>query len=130
MTRGAETRLPDRILVVDDDEAVRALAVDFLRESGYRVEEAHDAATALGILEQHAAELAMLMTDVRMPGESDGLQLARLTAERWPQIAILVTSATYSPAWGDLPANTAFIQKPWRGVEMLRTVEQLTRRRR
>jgi PAS domain S-box-containing protein len=83
---GSET-----ILVVEDDDDVRAYTVGMLRELGYRVIEAHDGATALKLLERGDQAVALLLTDVVMP-EMSGSQLADAATALRPDIRILYTS--------------------------------------
>ena len=66
---GSET-----ILVVEDDDAVRAYSTDALRELGYRVLEAPNAGAALEILDQQA-DVRLLFTDIGLPGPMNGRQL-------------------------------------------------------
>jgi CheY-like chemotaxis protein len=65
----------ESVLVVEDEDAVRAYAANVLRELGYRVSEASGAKAALAILES-AEEFDLLLTDVVMPGEMNGRELA------------------------------------------------------
>ena len=83
--------LETTILVVEDDGAVRASAVEMLRQLGYRVLQAHDAATALRIIEAGEA-IDLLFTDVVMPGPLRSPELARIASERLPSLAVLFTS--------------------------------------
>lgn len=48
-----------------------------------------------------------------MPGDTDGFRLARIVAERWPHIEIVVSSGRLKPEDGDFPAKAAFISKPF-----------------
>ncbi len=81
----------ETILVVEDDDDVRAYTVGMLRELGYRVIEAHDGATALKLLERGDQSVALLLTDVVMP-EMSGSQLADAATTVQPGIRILYTS--------------------------------------
>ncbi len=65
----------ESVLVVEDDDAVRAYTADILRELGYSVAEAPSAKAALAILE-NAGQLDLLLTDVVMPGDMNGRELA------------------------------------------------------
>lgn len=79
----------NRILIVDDDEALRRLIGDFLKGHGYAVFEADGGQAMRGILEQEPVDVVVL--DVMMPGE-DGLSLARtLSARR--DLGIIMVSA-------------------------------------
>src|SRR4030095_9679257 len=65
----------ETILVVEDDDGVRQQSVESLRELGYRVIEARDGASALEGLAEHG-DVALLFTDVVLPGGRSGAQLA------------------------------------------------------
>jgi CheY-like chemotaxis protein len=97
------------VLVVEDETLIRLLANDMLSEAGYRVLEARDGQEALTILEVHAG-VRTLFTDVTMPN-LDGLSLAKIVSERWPQIGILLTSGLVAPS--ELPKGARFISKPY-----------------
>ncbi|MBA2935173.1 PAS domain-containing protein [Sphingomonas sp. CGMCC 1.13654] len=86
MGHGAET-----ILVVEDDDDVRAHTVDLLRELGYRVLEAHDGDTALRLLARPDQDVQLLLTDVVMPAMS-GWELAKAARSEQPQLKVLFTS--------------------------------------
>ncbi|HUZ91826.1 MAG TPA: response regulator, partial [Methylocella sp.] len=83
---GSET-----VLLVDDDEIVRATVASMLESLGYEVIEAASGAEAISILEQGTA-IALLFTDVVMPGAANGRKLAEWAVEINPAIKILFTS--------------------------------------
>jgi CheY-like chemotaxis protein len=85
-TRGKET-----ILVVEDEQDVRALVADMLRELGYDVLEAGDGQAALGLLYRRP-DIRLLFTDVGLPGGIDGRQLAERARVNRPDLTILYTS--------------------------------------
>jgi two-component system, response regulator PdtaR len=97
------------VLVAEDETLIRLLANEMLSEAGYRVLEARDGQEALTILEVHA-DVRALFTDVTMPN-LDGLSLAKIVSERWPQIGILLTSGLVAPS--ELPNGARFIGKPY-----------------
>jgi signal transduction histidine kinase/DNA-binding response OmpR family regulator len=105
----------ETILVVEDDEDVRAYAVDCLRELGYVVLEAADAASALAIIEQKRA-IHLLFTDLGLPGAMDGKALAdRFRAAR-PRAKILITTAYAGSALvheGRLDPGVELLTKPF-----------------
>lgn len=83
---GSET-----ILLVEDNEGVRRMAMRQLKELGYKVVEAEDATQAITLLD-NGAEVDLLFTDIVMPGGATGHDLAREAQARRPQIRILYTS--------------------------------------
>lgn len=100
------------ILVVEDDVVVRMLACDILAEGGLRSIEAGNAAEALLLL-QVRPDIALMFTDVDMPGELNGLGLARLVASRHPALPMLITTGGAGLATIDLPAKARFLNKPY-----------------
>jgi CheY-like chemotaxis protein len=87
--------VPDEILVLvaEDEELVRFLIAEVLRDEGIEVMEVGHAQAALDTLQQHAVRIHVLFTDIQMPGPMDGLALAHHTSKNWPWIGLLITSA-------------------------------------
>lgn len=83
---------PVIILVVEDEALVSMNVCEFLVEQEFTVFAAQDAAEALGLLEQLDGKIDLLFTDVNMPGEQNGFDLARQVARWWPAVRILITS--------------------------------------
>jgi putative two-component system response regulator len=120
---------PIRLLVVDDDEAIRVAITRFLRSRGYDVTAVGSAADALAALERDRIELALC--DVRMPGMT-GLELLAAALERDPTLAILMLTAvndapTATEAFG-LGASD-YLVKPVELVDLQRAVERALHRR-
>ena len=99
-----------RVLLVDDDSAVRATLASFLRNSGMAVREARDAAEALALLE--AEPFDALVSDIVMPGALDGLGLVRAARERRPGLTILLVSGFGSSAADAAASGFAVLAKP------------------
>ncbi|MDP4026755.1 response regulator [Methylobacterium sp. NEAU 140] len=97
-------------VVAEDEPLMRFETSDFLADEGYEVAEAHDAASALAAVERLGG-VDLLFTDVRMPGERDGADLAREVARRWPGTRIIVCSALPRP--DALPGGAHFFDKPF-----------------
>ena len=110
----------ERILVVEDDDPLRAYTTEILRELGYRVLEAADANSALEIL---AAEtgIDLLLTDVVMPGGVNGRQLADEAIRRHPTLKVLFMTGYTRNAivhHGRLDAGIYMIGKPFSFQEL------------
>jgi two-component system, cell cycle sensor histidine kinase and response regulator CckA len=115
------------VLLVEDEEAVRALAHHVLQTHGYRVFAAGDAEDALGILEAGGAAIDLLATDVVMPGVS-GRELAEALRPRFPGLRVLYTSGYTDDTvvrHGVLHEQVAFLQKPYTPTDLLRKVRQV-----
>ena len=89
---------------------------------GYRTIEAVDSGEALGQLERNS-EIDLLLTDVRMPGDMDGAELAFTVRSRWPTIGIVVVSGYFDPKASRLPANIGFLSKPYRIKALQEAIE-------
>ncbi|MGO4835803.1 ATP-binding protein, partial [Rhizobiaceae sp. 2RAB30] len=116
----------ETILVVEDDERVRALTVDALRELGYRVIQAADAAEALRRLEAHPA-VSLLFTDIVMPGMS-GRRLADQAVIGNPALKTLFTTGFARNAVshnGMLDQGVNFIAKPFSMEQLARKVRDV-----
>jgi CheY-like chemotaxis protein len=81
--------------------------------------EADNAIQALELLNHCAAEIAVLFTDVRMPGSMDGLELARVAHMSWPWIRVIVTSGAFGKPSDTLPEDADFLRKPWLPLDLL-----------
>ena len=84
--RGRET-----VLLVEDENAVRYPACEFLRQCGYTVIEGKDGLHAVEAADKHEGPIDLMITDVVMPGMSGG-QLAELLAEKYPAMKVLFVS--------------------------------------
>jgi CheY-like chemotaxis protein len=107
------------LLIAEDDIAIRTPMADFLRDAGYDVMEAGSADEAVAIFES-GAPIALLFSDVRMPGSMDGCELARKVRSQWPDTHVLLTSG-YSSAWSQAADETSsrFLPKPYRPLSLL-----------
>ncbi len=105
----------ETILVVEDDEDVRANSIDSLRELGYRVIEAADAAEPLRIVASDGA-IRLLFTDVGLPGGQNGRQLADAARRDRPELKVLFTTGYARDAivhHGRLDPGVELIVKPY-----------------
>ena len=109
---------PTFVLVVEDEMLLRMRAVDMVEDAGYSPLEAVDAAQAVAILESRS-DIAMVLTDIQMPGAMDGLGLARAVHKRWPPIKIILVSGQQGLADIDSPANSRFFGKPLEAKVMI-----------
>lgn len=100
-------------LVVDDDVLILMDAADILTAAGFRPLEAQDVDAAEAMLTKYVDQIALLFTDVQMPGSRDGFDLTKMTAERWPEVSIIVASGLANPDDGLMPSGAVFVRKPF-----------------
>jgi signal transduction histidine kinase/DNA-binding response OmpR family regulator len=109
------SRPGERILVVEDDDDVRAFTAGSLRELGYQVLEAGDAAAALEILARDSG-LHLLFTDLGLPGGVDGSVLSKRAQAMRPSLRVLITTAYAAGALihdGRLDPGIDLLTKPF-----------------
>jgi CheY-like chemotaxis protein len=116
----------DAILVVEDEALVRMVAVDALSETGLRLYEAGDAEEALAVLKEHP-DVALVFTDINMPGELDGVSLVQRIHKLWPKIELIVTSGRERLMDRQLPDHGSFLAKPYRMNQLIDLVRKKMR---
>lgn len=108
-----------RLAVVSEDELLlQALVREVLKQEGFQVETFGTADAALQFLELNWQRVSVVVSNVRMPGVIDGVQLARIVSERWPSVPFVLMSG-YAGLRKDIPPGVPFLHKPW-------TLDQLT----
>ncbi|KTT07915.1 chemotaxis protein CheY [Pseudomonas oryzihabitans] len=109
----------ERLAVVSEDELLlQALVREVLTQEGFRVETFGTADAALVFLEHQWQRVQVVISNVRMPGVIDGIQLTKIITERWPGLPVVLMSG-YAGLDRDLPPGVPFLHKPW-------TLDQLT----
>ncbi|HTH47568.1 MAG TPA: response regulator [Candidatus Limnocylindria bacterium] len=117
----------ETILVAEDEAALRQLVQQILGRHGYRVLLAENAAEALQLWRQAAGQVDLLLTDLVMPGELSGRELAELLLREQPTLKVIFTSgySAESLTANDLSnATTAFLQKPYRPEKLVLAVRE------
>lgn len=110
------------VLVVEDEPIVRLDAIQLLTDAGFRVIEAGNADEAISILEERR-DIRVVVTDIQMPGSMDGLKLAATIRDRWPPIALIVTSGRLVVQPQELPERGRFLAKPYNGPRLIEAVQ-------
>lgn len=109
------------VLVVDDEALVLMYAVDMLEDAGFAVIEATGAEEALLRLDEHP-EISVLFTDINMPGQFDGLELARRVHRRRPDVQLIITSGRAQPPRTEMVDDGCFVAKPYRGETVAKLI--------
>ena len=117
----------ETILVVEDDDEVREVAVSMLTDLGYRVVKARDAASALVIVDS-GIQIDLIFTDVMMPGALRSPDLARKAKDRLPGVAVLFTSGYTQNAivhGGRLDPGVELLAKPYTREALARKIRHV-----
>lgn len=115
------------VLIVEDEPMIRFDTVDMVEDAGFNVCEASNAAKALTLLETRD-DIGVLFTDIDMPGEMDGLDLARIVRKRWPHIGIVVVSGHTRVSNADMPQGGVFFSKPYLRTAILKALHTAEQR--
>lgn len=110
------------VLVVEDEPMIRDFVCEILSEEGLETKAVENADEAVEYLNAHGSEVALLLTDVRMPGSMDGVALANLVGEKWADIPIVVMSGHGTPGSDQIGPDVLFIAKPWTITQLLNGV--------
>lgn len=110
------------VLVVEDEPLLRMMAVDLVEVAGFEALEAADAHEAMALLESRA-DIRIVFTDIDMPGGMDGLMLAAAVRNRWPPIAIIITSGHIKLELDMIPAHAEFFAKPYDTRKVTQTLQ-------
>jgi DNA-binding NtrC family response regulator len=115
------TTFPTVVLVVEDEMLLRMRAVDMVEDAGFTPIEAVDADAIL----ESRSDIAMLFTDIQMPGSMDGLKLAHAVHDRWPPIKIILVSGKLQLANIEIPADSRFFGKPFEARDMIAEMQDM-----
>ena len=113
-----------RVLVAEDDDAVRALIYSVLSDAGYNVYEACDGLEAIDSLKKRRYDV--LLTDYHMP-KMDGVELLDLARAMWPELPVILATSdillTGQTAHGLLEPAYAVLEKPFDRVDLLDSIQ-------
>ncbi len=113
---------PPEVLIVEDEPITRIVATDAVSDAGFCVREAGDAGEALQVLQDHP-QVRLLFTDVNLPGELNGVEMAQKVYEADPEMEFIVTSGATSIPDADLPDHGTFLPKPYSPATLLGLVK-------
>ena len=120
--RGDET-----ILVVEDEDGVRALVVNVLEDLGYRILQAQSGPRAIEVWREHGPGIEMLITDIVMPDAMNGIELAERLRRISPSLKVIYTSGYLADvSRDDIPSREtdAYLAKPFSLSELARLVRR------
>jgi CheY-like chemotaxis protein len=100
------------VLIVEDEPIVRLYESELAEGAGFLTLTAGNAEDALEELEG-PVEVQILLTDIRMPGSMDGLELIETVHRRWPDIKVVIASSHVIPSDGTLDGDAVLVRKPF-----------------
>jgi PAS domain S-box-containing protein len=118
------------ILVVEDDEDLRRLAVSIISHLGYKVLVASDGPSAIEVLD-NTAQIDLVFTDVVLPNGMNGSKIADYARTRHPAVKVLLTSGYNENIIvhdGALDEGVALLPKPYRRAELARRISDILKR--
>src|SRR5262245_28424187 len=120
---GQSTPIRATALIVEDDPMQRDMICLLLEESEIDVIECESAEAAELVLERVGANLALMLTDVQLAGDMNGVELAHIARKYNPEIGVIVTSG--KPLRQELPDGARFWSKPWAPLDVIREAEKM-----
>ncbi|MFN3623576.1 MAG: response regulator [Hyphomicrobium sp.] len=119
---GSQSPAQAAVLVVEDEPLVRLYVSDILGQSGFEVIEAATGAEALSRVAEGG--LCAIVSDVDMPGDVDGFELARRVRKEFPRTGVVLVSGVLEPQTY-LPTGVRFLTKPVKASTLLRLVREV-----
>lgn len=114
-----------RILLVDDDELVRAVLAETLSDAGHDVIEAADPLEAFA-LPAVAGPPSVVITDINLGAALNGLDVAAVAHRKWPDVRVMLISGLPANHTGQEPdPRDSYLQKPFSGHRLLRAIKEL-----
>jgi CheY-like chemotaxis protein len=114
------------LLLVEDEDALRPILADALREGGFELEIANNGSDALAILESHKDKLRGLITDINLGRGPDGWEVARRGRELIPTLPVVYMSGAAGHEWPSkgVPHST-LVAKPFAPAQLITAISSL-----
>lgn len=122
-------KLKGVVLVVEDNQLIRIIMSEIIEASGFECISVSNARTAISILSDRP-DVQVVFTDIEMPGEMDGVELAHLVRNRWPSISLIVTSGKGLLENFTLPKDVPFFRKPYDNNAILEVINNMVSEKR
>lgn len=116
-----------KVLIVDDEQLIIDLLVEAFEEAGFDVATATNAIDAHTVLEDSGG-IDLVVTDIRMPGQVDGVVFSQVVAQEHPGLPIILMSGVSEPDDRDVPTGSTFVPKPFRPALLVEEAKLLLAR--
>ena len=110
-------------LIVEDDPQLLSLMEVALEQIHLRSVSSQSAEAALAIMLMRGAEIGIVISDIRLGGAMDGIDLAREVRTRWPKLPFVITSGNPGARLMHQPPDLVFLPKPWQISDFITTAE-------
>lgn len=110
------------VLLVENEAVIRMETALAIEDAGYAVLAVGNADEAIAVLNARD-DICAVFTEIRLPGDLNGLDLGRGIADRWPRMRLIVTSGDRRQ--DSIPADWRYIQKPYCGSQIVDTLRAL-----
>lgn len=121
MTQEKMAGLQKIIVVIEDDDLLRSLMVEAVRELDFEVVEFATADDALIYVMGASNNVVLVVSDLTVPGQIDGAELAEMLADRYSHISFILTTG-YIDAHRKLSDLVVFLPKPWSLLQLNKAV--------
>jgi two-component system cell cycle sensor histidine kinase/response regulator CckA len=123
MNQAEKSSIRETILLVDDEESVRAIVLKILRRANYNVLEAENGEAALTVAKNYAEKIDLLITDMFMPGLRGPEVAARLAMTRRGLRVLFMSGYADQDARAGVPVGSFFLNKPFSSADLAQSVE-------
>jgi len=110
------------VLVVEDEPIIRTETVQMIKDAGYTVLDVPNTNDAMAILKDRR-DIRAVFTEIRVPGQLNGMDLGHAIAERWPWVRLIMTSGFLKV--DNFPAEWRYIPKPYDGAQVTAALRAL-----
>jgi DNA-binding response OmpR family regulator len=115
------------VLIVEDELLIALLIEDVLEDAGFGVEMTFRGEDAVTTLDQPGASYSALVTDIDIPTQVDGWEVARHARERWPALPVVYVTAAGASDWEDKGVSrSVVVQKPFAPEELVSAIRTAT----
>jgi two-component system cell cycle sensor histidine kinase/response regulator CckA len=125
MTGANDPTEPRTILLIDDEESVRAIVVKILRRAKYNVIEAANGDAALKLAAEHTGKIDIIVTDMYMPGMRGPEVVKALVSTRADLRALFMSGYADQDGRTAVPAGANFLHKPFSGQQLTAAIEDV-----
>ncbi len=115
------------VLLVEDEDFIRHAMADELVEEGFEVAQASTGDDAIELMGEPPCLFSILVTDLNMPGKSDGAAVAEEARLRWPDLPVVIASGRLEIFKGTWMADMGYraLPKPYRPIDLVRLIREL-----